>query len=83
MDKIQANALLKYRAPKWIKTILLFNRFRPEIQKRVIFKNFFYIIKKLQAKAFKAKIILEPYKRTPKDTNILAFKKPVTYFKCG
>ncbi|EJT82509.1 hypothetical protein GGTG_02482, partial [Gaeumannomyces tritici R3-111a-1] len=34
-------------------------------------------------KAFKAKIILEPYKRTPGDTNVLAFKKPVTCFKCG
>ncbi|EJT68302.1 hypothetical protein GGTG_14117, partial [Gaeumannomyces tritici R3-111a-1] len=34
-------------------------------------------------KAFKAKIILEPYKRTPGDTNVLAFKKPVICFKCG
>ncbi|EJT68447.1 hypothetical protein GGTG_13979, partial [Gaeumannomyces tritici R3-111a-1] len=34
-------------------------------------------------KAFKTKIILGPYKRTPGDTNILAFKKPVTCFKYG
>ncbi|EJT81762.1 hypothetical protein GGTG_01737, partial [Gaeumannomyces tritici R3-111a-1] len=34
-------------------------------------------------KAFKAKIILELYKRMPGDINILAFKKPVICFKCG
>ncbi|EJT70522.1 hypothetical protein GGTG_11545, partial [Gaeumannomyces tritici R3-111a-1] len=34
-------------------------------------------------KTFKTKIILGSYKRTPGDTNVLAFKKPVTYFKCG
>ncbi|EJT68191.1 hypothetical protein GGTG_14230, partial [Gaeumannomyces tritici R3-111a-1] len=34
-------------------------------------------------KAFKAKIISGPYKKTPGDINVLAFKKPVTYFKCG
>ncbi|EJT70519.1 hypothetical protein GGTG_11542, partial [Gaeumannomyces tritici R3-111a-1] len=34
-------------------------------------------------KAFKAKIISEPHKRTPGDTNVLAFKKPVICFKCG
>ncbi|EJT82286.1 hypothetical protein GGTG_02260, partial [Gaeumannomyces tritici R3-111a-1] len=34
-------------------------------------------------KAFKAKIISEPHKKTPGDINILAFKKPVIYFKCG
>ncbi|EJT71732.1 hypothetical protein GGTG_10986, partial [Gaeumannomyces tritici R3-111a-1] len=34
-------------------------------------------------KAFKAKIISGPHKRTPGDTNILTFKKPVTCFKCG
>ncbi|EJT77226.1 hypothetical protein GGTG_07138, partial [Gaeumannomyces tritici R3-111a-1] len=34
-------------------------------------------------KAFKAKIILEPHKRTPGDTNVPAFKKPVICFKYG
>ncbi|EJT82061.1 hypothetical protein GGTG_02035, partial [Gaeumannomyces tritici R3-111a-1] len=34
-------------------------------------------------KAFKAKIILEPYKGTPGDINIPAFKKPVICFKYG
>ncbi|EJT68757.1 hypothetical protein GGTG_13676, partial [Gaeumannomyces tritici R3-111a-1] len=34
-------------------------------------------------KAFKAKIILKPHKRTPGDISILAFKKPVICFKCG
>ncbi|EJT70824.1 hypothetical protein GGTG_11847, partial [Gaeumannomyces tritici R3-111a-1] len=34
-------------------------------------------------KAFKAKIILGPYKKTPGDINILTFKKPVICFKCG
>ncbi|EJT80557.1 hypothetical protein GGTG_00552, partial [Gaeumannomyces tritici R3-111a-1] len=34
-------------------------------------------------KAFKAKIILKPYKRTPGDTSVLAFKKPVICFKYG
>ncbi|EJT81127.1 hypothetical protein GGTG_01112, partial [Gaeumannomyces tritici R3-111a-1] len=34
-------------------------------------------------KAFKAKIISGPYKRTPGDTNVLAFKKPVICFKYG
>ncbi|EJT68551.1 hypothetical protein GGTG_13873, partial [Gaeumannomyces tritici R3-111a-1] len=34
-------------------------------------------------KAFKAKIISGPYKRTPGNTNILTFKKPVICFKCG
>ncbi|EJT79984.1 hypothetical protein GGTG_05066, partial [Gaeumannomyces tritici R3-111a-1] len=34
-------------------------------------------------KAFKAKIISEPHKRIPGDTNILTFKKPVICFKCG
>ncbi|EJT68289.1 hypothetical protein GGTG_14131, partial [Gaeumannomyces tritici R3-111a-1] len=34
-------------------------------------------------KAFKTKIISEPHKRTPGDTNVLALKKPVICFKCG
>ncbi|EJT71110.1 hypothetical protein GGTG_10370, partial [Gaeumannomyces tritici R3-111a-1] len=34
-------------------------------------------------KALKAKIISKPHKGTPGDTNVLAFKKPVTCFKCG
>ncbi|EJT82289.1 hypothetical protein GGTG_02263, partial [Gaeumannomyces tritici R3-111a-1] len=34
-------------------------------------------------KALTAKIISGPYKGTPGDINILTFKKPVTYFKCG
>ncbi|EJT68759.1 hypothetical protein GGTG_13671, partial [Gaeumannomyces tritici R3-111a-1] len=34
-------------------------------------------------KAFKAKIILEPHKRTPGDISILTFKKPVICFKYG
>ncbi|EJT68179.1 hypothetical protein GGTG_14242, partial [Gaeumannomyces tritici R3-111a-1] len=34
-------------------------------------------------KAFKAKIILGPYKRTPGDISILIFKKPVICFKYG
>ncbi|EJT81752.1 hypothetical protein GGTG_01727, partial [Gaeumannomyces tritici R3-111a-1] len=34
-------------------------------------------------KAFKIKIISEPYKRTPGDINVLAFKKPVICFKYG
>ncbi|EJT77482.1 hypothetical protein GGTG_02591, partial [Gaeumannomyces tritici R3-111a-1] len=34
-------------------------------------------------KAFKTKIISEPYKKTPGDTNVLAFKKPVICFKYG
>ncbi|EJT68578.1 hypothetical protein GGTG_13841, partial [Gaeumannomyces tritici R3-111a-1] len=34
-------------------------------------------------KAFKAKIISGPYKRTPGDISIPTFKKPVIYFKCG
>ncbi|EJT72140.1 hypothetical protein GGTG_09007, partial [Gaeumannomyces tritici R3-111a-1] len=34
-------------------------------------------------KAFKAKIISEPYKRTPGNISILAPKKLVTCFKCG
>ncbi|EJT73196.1 hypothetical protein GGTG_10045, partial [Gaeumannomyces tritici R3-111a-1] len=34
-------------------------------------------------KAFKAKMILGPYKGTPGDISILAPKKPVTCFKCG
>ncbi|EJT71556.1 hypothetical protein GGTG_10813, partial [Gaeumannomyces tritici R3-111a-1] len=34
-------------------------------------------------KALKVKIISGPYKGTPGDTNVLALKKPVIYFKCG
>ncbi|EJT81759.1 hypothetical protein GGTG_01734, partial [Gaeumannomyces tritici R3-111a-1] len=34
-------------------------------------------------KAFKTKIISEPHKRTLKDINVLAFKKPVICFKYG
>ncbi|EJT68284.1 hypothetical protein GGTG_14135, partial [Gaeumannomyces tritici R3-111a-1] len=34
-------------------------------------------------KALKTKIISGPHKKTPKNTSILAFKKPVTCFKCG